>query len=310
MHIKLFSLLLILPFLLGIFSCGSSERVEPKSKTNSPPVIRSVSIFPENPTRENDLVVTVQSNDPDQDPVTYHYQWIKNDAEMVGENSNVLKSGNFKKGDLIQLKVVPSDGKTEGKPFLSDLVKILNIPPVIQEVRIEPKVAKVGDHLKAHIKSFDADRDFIYFIYQWEKNGVVLSDERGEVLTGNQFKKGDSITVTVTPDDREVMGRPKKSEPIVVINSPPYIISSPSPSAEGGKYFYQVKVFDPDDDPITYAITSGPKEMTIDKKTGLVQWEIKTGEKGTYPVEIEVFDKEGANCKQRFTLSVEMSPQR
>ena len=307
---KLFSLLLILPFLLGIFSCGSSERVEPKSKTNSPPVIRSVTILLENPTRENDLGVTVQGHDPDKDPITYSYQWMKNGEEIVGENKSNLKGGNFEKGDLIQVRVTPSDGKAEGRPMLSDAVKILNSPPVIQEVRIEPKVAKVGDNLKAHIKSFDADRDFIYFIYQWEKNGVVLSEERGEVLTGNQFKKGDSITVTVTPDDREVMGRKKKSEPIVVINSPPYIISSPPPSAEGRKYFYQVKTFDPDDDPITNAITSGPKEMTIDKKTGLVQWEIKTGEKGTYPVEIEVYDKEGANCKQRFTLSVEISPQR
>ena len=307
---KIFSLLLILPLLLGIFSCGRSDKVDPKSKTNSPPVLTAVSILPNKPTRENHLGVTVQGQDPDQDPVTYRYQWLKNDEEMVGENRNVLISGSFKKGDFIRVRVTPSDGKAEGNPMLSDAIKILNTPPIIQEVRIEPKVAKVGDHLKAHIKSFDADRDFIYFIYQWGKNGVVLSEERGEVLTGNQFKKGDSITVTVTPDDREVMSRPKKSEPIVVINSPPYIISSPPPSAEGGKYFYQVKAFDPDDDPITYTITSGPKEMTIDKKTGLVQWEIKAGEKGTYPVEIEVFDKEGANCKQRFTLSVEMSPQR
>ena len=61
---------------------------------------------------------------------------------------NTLKRGNFKKGDIIQVKVTPSDGKENGKPFLSTPVKILNSPPVIQEVWIEPKMPTAKDNLK------------------------------------------------------------------------------------------------------------------------------------------------------------------
>ena len=305
---KIFSLLLILPLLLGIFSCGSSERVEPKSKTNSPPVIRSVTILPENPSREKDLAVTVQGEDPDQDPITYLYQWVKNDAEMVGEKMNVLKSGAFKKGDTILVKVIPYDGKAEGKPFLSNRVTVLNTPPIVQEVRIDPKIASASEDLKSVVKGFDLDGDFIYYNYHWEINGKVLPEERKERLERNLFKKGDSIAVTVIPDDREVTGVPKKSDVVVISNSPPVIVSSPPVSIEGSKYIYQVKANDPDNDPVTFVLKSGPKGMEIDQNTGLIRWEIRKEDKGTHQIEIEASDNDGARSTQRYGLTVEFRP--
>jgi len=305
---KIFSLLLILFLLLGIFSCGSSERVEPKSKTNSPPVIRSATILPENPTREKDLAVTVQGEDPDQDPITYLYQWVKNDAEMVGENSNVLKSGTFKKGDTLLVKVIPYDGKAEGKPFLSNPVKVLNSPAIIQEIRIEPKIASASEDLKAVVKGFDLDGDFIYYAYRWEKNGMVIPDEGKEILERNRFRKGDTIAITVTPDDREITGVHKKSDAVIISNSPPIIISSPPTSVEKSTYLYQVKVNDPDNDPVTFVLKSGPKEMEIDKNTGLIRWEIRREDKGAHQIEIEVSDNEGAKSSQKYLLTVDFRP--
>jgi len=305
---KIFSLLLILFLLLGIFSCGSSERVEPKSKTNSPPVIRSVTILPENPTREKDLAVIVQGEDPDQDSVTYLYQWVKNDSEMVGEKMNVLKSGTFKKGDTILVKVIPYDGKAEGKPFLSNPVKVLNTPPIIQEVKIEPKIASASEDLKAAVKGFDPDGDFIYYNYQWKINAKVLPEERKEILERNRFKKGDSIAVTVTPDDRDVTGVYKKSDSVVISNSPPIIVSSPPTSIEGSKYLYQVKANDPDNDPVTFTLKSGPKGMEIEKNTGLIRWEIRKEDKGAHQIEIEASDNEGAKSTQRYLLTVDFRP--
>jgi hypothetical protein len=268
-------------------------------------VITSANILPEKPNKESEFNLSIQSKDPDGDSVTYQFQWIRNDEEIIGENKNNLKSGIFKKGDLIRVKVTPSDGKVNGTPFLSPPAKILNSPPVIQEVWIEPKVAYCTDSLKANLKSLDLDGDFIYPTYQWEKNGIVLNEEREEILEKGRLKKGDSIAVIVTPDDRETLGTPKKSETLIISNSPPIILSSPPTSVEKATYIYQVKANDPDNDPITFTLKSGPKGMEMDKKTGLIRWEIRNEDKGSHSVEIEVSDDAGAKSIQRYTLIVD-----
>jgi hypothetical protein len=296
-------LLLLLISLVGIISCEGQKTQT--AKTNSPPVITAVNILPEKPTKETELNLSLQSKDPDGDPVTYYFQWIKNDEEMNGENKNNLSSKNFKKGDFIRVRVTPFDGKVNGKPFLSTPVKILNSLPVVQEVWIDPKVAYATERLKANVKSSDIDRDFIYYTYQWEKNGVVLNEERGEILERGRLKKGDSIAVIVTPDDRESLGSPKKSESLIISNSPPIIVSSPPTSVEKTTYLYQVRANDPDNDPITFTLKSGPKGMEMDKQTGLIKWEIQKADKGTHSIEIEVSDDAGAKSIQRYTLTID-----
>jgi hypothetical protein len=303
---KTIALFLFLFLLLANLSCEKQGKIGSKPKTNSPPVITSVNILPERPDRESELSVIIQSNDPNGDSVTYRYQWIKDDESIAGENKNTYKPGNLKKGDIIQIRIIPSDGKEEGKPFLSAPVKILNAPPVIEDVWIEPKMPTAKENLRAFEKSVDADGDPIYFTYQWEKNGVVLLDERKEILEQGRLKKGDTITVTMVPDDREIIGVPKKSAPVTILNSAPIIDSSPPVSIDGTKYIYQVKASDPDNDPITFSLKSGPKGMKIDQKTGLIQWDIQKEDKGTHSIEIEVRDSEGAASFQRYTLVVEV----
>jgi hypothetical protein len=306
-NIPIFSFPFFLLFLLGtILSCGGQQGREFQDKANLPPVISSVAISPNNPNKGSNLSVLVQSQNPSRGPVTFRYQWIKNDEEIPGENEIMLKSGNFRKGDLIRAKVTPSNGKTDGSSVLSPPVKILNSPPVIQEVWIESKVARVTDPLKAIVKGFDPDGDSINYVYKWEKNGVALSGENTDTLEPNRFKKRDSITVTVTPSDGEASGKPKKSEAVIILNSPPTITSSPPTAPEGRIYTYRVTANDPDNDPIVFSLKTAPKGMEIDKETGVIRWEIEKWDQGPQLIEIEVSDPEGAKSFQRFTLSFEL----
>ena len=286
-------------------SCENSARIESKPKENSLPVIDSISILPENPNKDSELNTFVQSHDPDGDLVTLQYQWIRNGEEIIGMNKNSLERGNFKKGDLIQVRVTPSDGKANGKPFLSPQVKITNALPVIQEVRIEPRVGYANDNLKVLVKSSDVGGDLTTYNYQWEKKGIILSEEKKDTLENGQFKKGDWIAVTVIPDNGERSGSPKKSDPIMIVNSPPIITSSPPNKTEGNIYTYQVKAYDLDDDPVTFSLKAGPKGMEIDKETGLIRWEIHKEDRGTQLIEIEASDSEGAKSIQRYTLSID-----
>jgi hypothetical protein len=299
--VLLLTVLIVLPHL----SCEGQKTQSSRPKTNLPPVVLTATVLPEKAYRGTELTIAVQGKDPDGDSVSFQFQWIKNDTEMVGEKSNSLKGDRFNKGDLIRVRVTPSDGKAEGPPFLSSPVAILNAAPEIREVWIEPRRPGAGDNLKAYAKGFDPDGDFVYYNYRWEKNGEVLPEEKGAVLEQGRFKKGDSLAVIITPDDREIQGPPKKSELVLISNSPPIIHSSPPDTLKGTAYRYQVKANDPDQDPVTFILKSAPKGMVMDKGTGLIQWEVGKEDKGTYPIEIEATDNEGGKSVQRFTLTID-----
>jgi hypothetical protein len=298
-----FSLLFVL--VNGLLACEGEERTESQSKQNVPPAITSVQILPANPHVGNDLNLTVQCQDPDGDSISYEYQWLKNDQDIPGENGSSLKGENFRKGDTIRVRVIASDGKSRSEPVLSSAVRVLNSPPLVEEVLIEPRLAHGTDQLKAVVKAIDRDRDPIYYLYQWELKGVALPEEREERLGQGRCKKGDSVTVVVTPDDREVLGAPKRSEPVRISNSPPVIVSSPPLSIEGNIYLYQIRADDPDQDPVAFSLQLGPKGMGIDRETGLIRWEIRPEDKGIHSVEVEVSDPEGAKSLQRYSLAVE-----
>jgi hypothetical protein len=51
--IRKIAFLCVLFILLGNFSCERQNKKEPKSETNSPPVITSANILPEKPNKES-----------------------------------------------------------------------------------------------------------------------------------------------------------------------------------------------------------------------------------------------------------------
>ena len=83
------------------------------------------------------------------------------------------------------------------------------------------------------------------------------------------------------------------------------VTSSPPSRVEGNTYLYPVKARDPDNDPVTFVLKTGPQGMMIDKNSGLVRWEIRKENKGTHSVEIEASDSDGARSLQRYTLTVD-----
>ncbi len=306
-NISPFSFIFFLLFLPGInISCGGQQGTEIQSKTSLPPVITSITILPDSPRKESELSLFIRSHNPGWEPLTYRYQWIKNDNEISGENKDTLKSGNFKKRDFVQVRVIASNGKVDGQSFLSDPVKISNTPPVVEEVHIEPKLPYANSDLKAIVRSTDSDGDSVTYLYQWEKSGNVLSEGESEILESTRFKRGDSIAVTVTPNDGEKLGKPKKSEAIIIANSPPIIVSSPPAKLNGGNiYTYQVKTEDMDNDPITFGLRTAPKGMVINKEIGLIQWEVSRADSGDHLIEIEATDPEGAKSLQGYTLTIQ-----
>ena len=81
-YVRVF-LCLIIPIVL---SCEDRKNSALSSKSNSPPTVTSATLLPEKAYKGTEFNLVVQGSDPEGDPITYKYQWIKNEQEMAGEN--------------------------------------------------------------------------------------------------------------------------------------------------------------------------------------------------------------------------------
>ena len=129
--------------------------------------------------------------------------------------------------------------------------------------------------------------------------------EYGDKVTLNDLKKGDRITVLVTPHDGTEAGKAFESLNLMSRNRRPEIISDPPHQFKNGIYFYPVKASDPDGDALRYSIQDPKTGMVFDQKTGLFQWEIPDEISGVHYVILEVRDAEGAGTAQKVRLDID-----
>ena len=291
--------ILILFLIAGlILSCKG------KTKSSSPyPNILSVEIMPESPKTTNDLNIIME--DLEGKNRTLKYLWKRNGEEILGETFKTLRNINFSKHDTISVVVTPVQGEIIGESVESEPVVIRNTRPVITYAMIQPQPAYTNSQLEVIVEASDDDDDYIVYFYKWTRDGKDLPSETENVLSSENFKRGDSIKCTVTPSDRELEGKAFKDLSIVITNSPPVITSQPPSDIVLERFNYKITADDPDQDKLLFSLSSSsPKGMTIGPATGVIKWKIAKDFTGVYPIEIIVSDGYGGRCSQRFNLSV------
>ncbi|MGQ0793104.1 MAG: Ig domain-containing protein [Deltaproteobacteria bacterium] len=155
----------------------------------------------------------------------------------------------------------------------------------------------------------DADGDEISFRYQWSRNDRPVVGARDSILPwGEDFKRGDKISVEVTVSDTQNLGAGRGEGEFKIPNSPPRIVSEPKPRIEDGKFDYTIKAEDADGDAVEYSIRNAPKGMTIEPATGRIKWDFSEGDVGEYSVEVVATDTEGARGRQVLSLSIPENP--
>jgi PKD repeat protein len=107
---------------------------------------------------------------------------------------------------------------------VSVTVDATNEPPVVDAASIDQSSAKTNDTLTTTVSSHDPNGDPVTLSYQWFKNGSLLAGATGSSLNlsvAGNGGKGDSITVSVTPNDGTVDGAAMTSAALVIGNTAP-----------------------------------------------------------------------------------------
>lgn len=128
----------------------------------------------------------------------------------------------------------------------------------------------------------------IAWVFEWTKNGQLFG--QGDAVSG--FRRGEVLTVKITPYDGETRGTSKvlRTE---IKNTAPEVAVEKGTIIEGENLSYQVKAVDPDGDPLLYSLVDAPKGMSIDPKTGVITLAGQPQDQGSYSVKVKVTDDQG-----------------
>lgn len=250
----------------------------------------SLQIVPADVTRNSTLSLLSIGFDPKDAQIL----WTVNGNPVISSLTNQFKTSEAKKGDMIQAKATLA-----GKEIFSNIVKIKNSPPGITSVKLLPESFKPGDALSIEAATKDPDNDDVTLIYEWTLNGEPAGNTK---QIGSQVKKGDKVSIKITPFDGEIYGRPVFLN-IRMQNLPPVIIDDKKFSFDGKVYTYQVRASDADNDPLAYSLKEAPPGMTIDK-TGLIKWNVPPDFKGKASCIVSVTDGQGGEAILNFTIDI------
>lgn len=255
----------------------------------------SVFIEPDSPGVADSLQGRIQNGASVQEWI-----WYRNDQELSEATTLVLPSHSAAKGDVVTL-VVKGNGQE-----VSATVEIVNSPPEVVNVNLESNEIFRGRDIVALPEGADPDGDGVEFRYEWRINGDPVAFQSEGTLPGDAFRKGDEISLLVTPYDGQDEGPVFTPEPFVVPNGAPRFSSRPPERFESMEYSYQALAEDPDGDPLLYVLEEGPEGMMMDQKSGLLTWDLSGKPIGDFPVTISVTDDGGLWARQTFTI--QMSP--
>jgi hypothetical protein len=179
-------------------------------------------------------------------------------------------------------------------------------PGSITAIDLEPVPAIPGTMLHAVVTTTTGVvGGAVTLTYQWLRNNQPLDNVSGNELDTTGFAKHDTIAVEVTPFIGREKGLMVRSSSLVLQNRPPTIIPTALGTYRDGHYLHEVKAEDQDQDDLTFSLATGPPEMTIDPKTGRIDWPVPPAAKGVYAFNVVVTDGE-ATAVQTFRITLDL----
>lgn len=274
------------------------------TKGNQPPVITSAKILVDPILLTGPVETQVDAQDPEREAVSFQYQWYVDNTHLVEQTKATLPSELLRRGQSVFVEITPTDGANKGQPYRTRSVAVGNTSPRVTTVSLTPQAARSGDKLEAVVEAKDPDHDRVDLTYKWYRNETMIKEGEESFLDTTGFVARDKITVEVTAHDPAATGNSLKSEPLVLENSAPKIVSMPPISDSQDHFNYTVKAMDLDGDRITYYLDAAPTGMSINEISGHILWQIPSDQKGVFHVKVVAKDGHGGMTTQEFDLTL------
>lgn len=134
---------------------------------NTPPELTKIKIMPEVFKSGDTLYVDVAAADADGDEVTIQYEWTKN-KEAAGKDRQIGVS--IKRGDKIDVKITPYDGKVSGRSVILHR-EIANLPPMLI---VDKNFKSDGNLFTYQVQASDADNDALTYSLKTAPAGMTI----------------------------------------------------------------------------------------------------------------------------------------
>jgi hypothetical protein len=126
-----------------------------------------------------------------------------------------------------------------------------NGPPVITSATILNTPLSLDSPVAVEVHAEDPEREAVHFEYQWYADDKPLTGQTSPTLMPDQLRRGQLISVEVTPRDGQQKGQVHRTAAVPVGNTPPRVtavVLVPSVARPGQMVEAQAEASDPDHD--------------------------------------------------------------
>jgi len=133
---------------------------------------------------------------------------------------------------------------------------LTNRLPTIKSAHITPTPVQLARSVTVLVEAEDPDGDPVTLRYQWLADGTPIPEQTSPtIVPNNMFKRGDRLSVEVTPLDGKEAGQSFRTEAVEIGNSLPVVTSvvlEPNPAKVGDQFRAKAEASDADKDEILY----------------------------------------------------------
>jgi len=275
---------------------------------NTPPVAESAT---STTAEDTPGPIALTGSDEDGDPLTYSVTTQPAHGKLSGTAPELTYSPgpNFHGTDSLTFKV--NDGKADSAAAtVAITVEPVNDPPKANDDTVEAREDAPIAIIDVLANDADPDGDKLVVVNatQGENGSVTIgADSTLAYAPARNFSGTDTFTYTLS-DGKGGTDTAAVAVTVEPVNDAPSITSRPTETTRvWASYTYDVEARDPDPgDSLVYSLDGKPEGMTIDEKTGLIEWMPTNAQAGKYDVTVKVADssKIRACDTQSFKLTV------